>query len=122
MKRKVNKVDAIKFLKDRGIDETTNNIRTIHSTALLMEEYAIFKLKEDERISQIEIKVLEGHLERTIEELNSRLKLAEIAKEEMETKIQTLRDQKHHINKEKYELMKRLNKYEPYLTPNAKGA
>lgn len=49
MKRLVKKTDALLFLKNKGIDEITNNVRTLGHTASLLEEYAVFKIKENAR-------------------------------------------------------------------------
>lgn len=118
MKKKLRKIEAVEFLKQRGIDETTNNIRTINSTALLMEEYAIFKLKEEARWLFIETNKLEAEIlkNKQVQEIKDNT-----IKELLE-KVQTLMDQKHAISKEAGDLLNRLIKYEPIFHLNAKGA
>jgi|SRR6476659_783897 len=118
MKRQVKKTDALLFLKKKGMDESTNNVRTLNQTALLMEEYAVFKLKEEARWLFIEQNKLEAEIEKSkgIQEIKDK------SIRDLLEKVQTLMDQKHHISKEKSELLNRLIKYEPIFHLNAKGA
>jgi hypothetical protein len=118
MKRQVKKTDALKFLKNKGIDESTNNVRTLNHTALLMEEYAVFKLKEEARWLFVEQNKLEAEIEKNkgIQDIKDK------SIRDLLEKVQTLMDQKHHISQRAAELHDRLIKYEPIFHINAKGA
>jgi hypothetical protein len=118
MKKQVKKTDALLFLKKKGIDESTNNVSTLNQTALLMEEFAVFKLKEEARWLFIEQQKLESEIAKNKEIMSIKDKSIR----DLLDKVQTLMDQKHAISKQAGEYLDRLIKYEPIFHLNAKGA
>jgi uncharacterized surface protein with fasciclin (FAS1) repeats len=81
MKRQVKKTDALKFLKNKGIDESLNNI------AGLMEEFAEFKIQEYKKVHNIIARnvneLLDANIKLTEECYNLRKEVKETIKDNL---------------------------------------